>query len=101
MEREARQVILAGCTLRLLESAGPHAADQRLVAGNMQTAAAFFLQENATTRPLPRSIHDCPGFIRLWPPEISRRGFTGGDQEISLVREYIDTVLATGISARE
>lgn len=98
-EREAWQVTLASCALRFLESARPHATYQRLVARNLQSAAAFVQQEDATARPFPRSIHCRPSLISLWFQEIRCCGFTDRDQEIPLVREYIDTVLATRITA--
>lgn len=99
--QKAWQIILAGCALRFLESAGPLATDRRLVAGNMQTAAAIILQEDTTTRPYFCSIHLCSGLISLRPQEIRCRGFTERDQGISLMRKYIDTMLAAGISAGE
>jgi len=99
--QEAGQVILAGCALCFLVIAGPLATDPRLLSGNMQTSAAPIEQEDASAGSRPGSIHGSSVFINFRPQEIIGGGFTGPDQAIPLVREYIDAVLATGISARE
>src|SRR5512145_1776416 len=94
---KAWEVIVIRRALRFPERAGPLAAHPRLVAGNMQTAAALFLQKNATAGPRSGAIRCDPRLIGFRRQEISRCGFTDGDQVIPLVREHIGAVLTTRI----